>query len=76
MASHDGQHDIAHDLAREVGKIIVGGRLALIPFPYGEEMSPSIKAFGSRDLSLAKCRDYGRDRGSEVRFPPDRSGST
>jgi len=43
---------------------------------YGEEMSPSIKAFGSRDLSLAKCRDYGRDRGSEVRFPPDRSGST
>jgi len=33
--------------------------------PYGERALTSAKEFGNWDLSLAKCRDFGRDTGSE-----------
>ena len=31
---------------------------------YGEKMSPGMKAYGGRDLSLAKCPNFGRGSGS------------
>jgi hypothetical protein len=43
--------------------------VAKVTTPYGEEMSPIMKAHGSRKLSLAKCRNFGRGSGSEYVAP-------
>jgi hypothetical protein len=37
--------------------------------PYGEHMSPNVKACSSWDLRLMKCRNLGRDSGSEIVAP-------
>ena len=52
-------------MAKTVRQPLFHARVWVCMVSYGEKTLPSVKAFGNWDLSLAKCRDFDRDSGSE-----------